>query len=57
MFSQHMSSRMDSIEFLGEIQQVAMALAERKVKPEHFAQFIPEELGPRMEDSTANGRE
>src|SRR5580704_1485147 len=48
---------MDSIEFLGEIQQVGMALAEKKVKPEHFAQFIPEELGPRMEDSTANGRE
>lgn len=48
---------MDAIEFLGEIQQVGVALAKRKVKPEHFAQFIPAELGPRMEESTANGRE
>jgi hypothetical protein len=48
---------MDAIEFLSEIQQVGVALAKRKVKLEHFAPFIPEELGPRMEDSTANGHE
>jgi hypothetical protein len=48
---------MDAIEFLGEIQQVGVALAERKVKPEHFAHFVPAELGSQTEDSTANGRE
>jgi hypothetical protein len=37
---------MDAIEFMDEIQQVGIALADRKVKPEHFAQFIPDELGP-----------
>jgi uncharacterized protein len=32
---------LDGVEFLAEVQQVGVALAERKVKPEHFAQFIP----------------
>jgi uncharacterized protein len=35
---------MDAVEFLDEVQQIGIALAERKVKPQHFAQFIPEEL-------------
>jgi patatin-like phospholipase/acyl hydrolase len=35
---------MDAVEFLDEVQQIGIALAERKVKPEHFTQFIPEEL-------------
>jgi hypothetical protein len=47
---------MDAIEFLGEIQQVGVALAKRKVKLEHFAPFIPEELGSKTEDSTADER-
>jgi uncharacterized protein len=40
---------MDAVEFLAEVQQIGFALAERKVKPEHFAKFIPEELQPRMD--------
>jgi uncharacterized protein len=40
---------MDAVEFLDEVQQIGIALAERKVKPEHFAQFIPEPLRPRMD--------
>ena len=39
---------MDAIEFLDEVQQIGIALAERKVKPEHFAPFIPEEIKPQM---------
>jgi uncharacterized protein len=39
---------MDAVEFLDEVQQIGVALAERKVKPEHFAHFIPEELEPQM---------
>jgi uncharacterized protein len=35
---------MDAVEFLDEVQQIGIALAERKVKPEHFAMFIPDEL-------------
>jgi hypothetical protein len=35
---------MDAVEFLDEVQEIGITLAERKVKPEHFAQFIPEEL-------------
>ena len=35
---------MDAVEFLDEVQQIGIALAKRKVKPEHFAMFIPEEL-------------
>jgi uncharacterized protein len=35
---------LDAVEYLDEVQQIGVALAERKVKPEHFAQFIPEEL-------------
>jgi hypothetical protein len=35
---------MDAIEFWDEVQQIGIALAERKVKPEHFAPFIPDEL-------------
>jgi uncharacterized protein len=35
---------MDAVEFLDEVRQIGIALAERKVKPEHFARFIPEEL-------------
>ena len=35
---------MDAVEFLDEVQQIGIALGERKVKPEHFAKFIPEEL-------------
>ncbi len=40
---------MDAIEFLDEVQQIGIALAERKVKPEHFAPFITEEIKPRMD--------
>src|ERR1700733_2914360 len=39
---------MDAIEFLDEVQQIGIALAERKVKPEHFAPFITEEIKPQM---------
>jgi uncharacterized protein len=35
---------LDAVEYLDEVQQIGVALAEKKVKPEHFAQFIPEEL-------------
>jgi patatin-like phospholipase/acyl hydrolase len=35
---------MDAVEFLDEVQQIGIALADRKVKPEHFAMFIPDEL-------------
>jgi uncharacterized protein len=35
---------MDAVEFLDEVRQIGIALAERKVKPEHFTRFIPEEL-------------
>ena len=35
---------MDAVEFLDEVQQIGVALAERKVMPEHVARFIPEEL-------------
>jgi patatin-like phospholipase/acyl hydrolase len=38
---------MDAVEFLDEVRQIGVALAERKVTPEHFAQFIPEELNRR----------
>ena len=34
---------MDAVEFLDEVQQIGVALAERKVKPEHFAMFILED--------------
>jgi patatin-like phospholipase/acyl hydrolase len=39
---------MDAIEFLDEVQQIGIALAEKKVKPEHFAPFITEEIKPQM---------
>ena len=45
---------LDAVEFLDEVQQIGIALAERKVRPDHFAHFIPEELRPRMD---ASGRE
>jgi uncharacterized protein len=35
---------MDAVEFLDEVQQIGIALAERKVRREHFAQLIPEPL-------------
>ncbi|MBV8214283.1 MAG: patatin-like phospholipase family protein [Verrucomicrobia bacterium] len=35
---------MDAVEFLDDVQQIGIALGERKVKPEHFAMFVPEEL-------------
>ena len=35
---------MDAVEFLDKVQQIGIALAERKVRPEHFKQFLPEEL-------------
>jgi patatin-like phospholipase/acyl hydrolase len=34
---------MDAVEFLDEVRQIGIALADRKVKPEQFAMFIPEE--------------
>jgi len=43
---------MDAVEFLDEVQQIGIALAERKVKPEHFAKFIPEELNREQEHGT-----
>jgi uncharacterized protein len=39
---------MDAVEFLDEVRQIGVALAERKVKREHFAPFIPQDLKRQM---------